>query len=238
MLTVREIPPSRESGVKSNPVVGSTAHDWLSHMISAVKTIAAGADFTPIPYIGGILGTVVILLETVNKMKQNRVDLRDLWGNTFEIVLLLQAKVSAHGELAGLRLAGLCEDFVRVAVQIDRYRNRLNELRSNFLLAVTIDTNVNVAGIRKSVSAPHETYSQAVELRGASTRWLRQGIKQIQTPVMTSQNFLCGSIDPSVEKFRRIALGEINLLYETALTSKAHKVRVFTARISGESGEI
>jgi hypothetical protein len=36
-------------------------------------------------------------------------------------------------------------------------------------------------------------------------------------------------------QFRQVALGEINLLYETAVSSRAYKVKVFTARISGES---
>jgi hypothetical protein len=47
------------------------------------------------------------------------------------------------------------------------------------------------------------------------------------------------SVTPSreipIQQFRHVALGEINLLYETAMSSKAHKVKVFTARISGES---
>ncbi|KAF8187280.1 hypothetical protein K438DRAFT_1764905 [Mycena galopus ATCC 62051] len=205
MLTVREMPPSRESGVKPNPVVGS--NDFCGEDDGGRSRLYPDSIYWwNSRYCGNLAGD--------SESKRNRDDLRDLCGNTFEIVLLLQAEVSAHGELvAGLRLAGLCEDFVRVlnmlqtglellaqntglwglfkdllrttsvADQIDRYRNRLNELRSNFLPAF------GRACLR------HETYSQ----------------------------------------FRRIALGEINLLYETALTSKVHKVRVFTARISGES---
>ncbi|KAF8179711.1 hypothetical protein K438DRAFT_1977080 [Mycena galopus ATCC 62051] len=38
----------------------------------------------------------------------------------------------------------------------------------------------------------------------------------------------------SSHQFRRIALGDINLLYETALSNKARKIKMFTARISGE----
>ncbi|KAF8156375.1 hypothetical protein K438DRAFT_1986798 [Mycena galopus ATCC 62051] len=35
-------------------------------------------------------------------------------------------------------------------------------------------------------------------------------------------------------QFRHIALGDINLLYEAAMSSKVHKIKVFTARIAGE----
>lgn len=47
-------------------VAGSPAKNWLAHMILAVKTIAAGAEFIPLPYIRATFGTVIILLETVD----------------------------------------------------------------------------------------------------------------------------------------------------------------------------
>jgi hypothetical protein len=47
-------------------MTGSAAKDWLAHMILGVKTIAAGAEFIPVPYIRAACGTVVILLETVD----------------------------------------------------------------------------------------------------------------------------------------------------------------------------
>jgi hypothetical protein len=47
-------------------MAGSVSQDWLAHMILTVKTIAAGAEFVPVPYIRAAFGTVVILLETVD----------------------------------------------------------------------------------------------------------------------------------------------------------------------------
>jgi hypothetical protein len=44
----------------------SAAQDWLAHVILTVKTIAAGAEFIPLPYIRAAFGTVVIFLETVD----------------------------------------------------------------------------------------------------------------------------------------------------------------------------
>jgi hypothetical protein len=40
--------------------------DWIAHMILAAKTVAAGAEFIPLPYIRAAFGTVVIFLETVD----------------------------------------------------------------------------------------------------------------------------------------------------------------------------
>ncbi|KAJ7861817.1 hypothetical protein B0H14DRAFT_3134425 [Mycena olivaceomarginata] len=226
MLIGRNTLPPGETGARDLPLMtGSAAKDWLVHMILGVKTIAAGAEFIPVPYIRAACGTVVILLETVDKMKKNREDLLDLCESIVEIVRLLQDEFSAHGNVAGVRLVGLCEDFISflrmlqiqlekvvrnqvglrgrckeflraatVADQIDRYRIRISELRSNLLLVATIDTNLNVARI---VTASQES--------------------------------------APMPQFRQVALGEINLLYETAVSSRVYKVKVFTARISGES---
>jgi hypothetical protein len=57
-------------------------------------------------------------------------------------------------------------------------------------------------------------------------------VARIQNSVTTAQE---DSPLGHFHQFRRIALGEINLLYETGMSNKVHKVKVFTARISGES---
>ncbi|KAJ6595025.1 hypothetical protein DFH09DRAFT_1357794 [Mycena vulgaris] len=235
MSTGRNAPPLGATGdmdlpapVHAQQVSRSTAIDWLAHMILAVKTVAAGAEFIPLPYIRAAFSTAVIFLETVDKMKKNRNDLRELCERTVEIVFLLQDEISAHGHVVGARFMGLCENFMSflrlvqtglenlmrnrnglrgrfkeflrattVVDQIECYRIRVNELRSNCILAATIQTNFNVASIQRSVSAIQE-------------------------------------IAPSAHQFRRVALGDINLLYETAMSSKVDKIKVFTARISGE----
>ncbi|KAJ7895214.1 hypothetical protein B0H14DRAFT_2681616 [Mycena olivaceomarginata] len=233
-MSTKQKPPSPARGTDSLDLplmAGSVSQDWLAHMILTVKTIAAGAEFVPVPYIRAAFGTVVILLETVDKMKKNRDDLLDLCESLVEIVRLLQAEISAHGQVAGVRFMGLCKDFTSfvhmlqtqlemvlrnrgglrgrfkeflgattVADQIVRYRNRVNELRSNFLLIAAIDTNLTLAQIQKDVTAAQES-----------------------SPIT------------HIHQFRRVAVGDINLLYETAMSSKVYKVKVFTARISGES---
>ncbi|KAJ6559953.1 hypothetical protein B0H19DRAFT_1375889 [Mycena capillaripes] len=209
-------------------VTGFATKDWLSNMILAVKTVAAGAEFIPAPYIRAAFGTVIILLETVDKMRKNRDDVKNLCASIVEIVFLLQNGISTHDQLVNPHLMGLCEDFISflhilqnglekliqtqagfrgrfkellrattIGDQIERYRIRINELRSNFLLVATIDTNVTVARIQKSVFAPQETRQSS--------------------------------------QFRHVALGDINLLYENAMNNKVHRIKIFTARISGET---
>ncbi|KAF7356008.1 hypothetical protein MVEN_00930200 [Mycena venus] len=205
----------------------SSQQDWLADMIFATRAMATGAEFVPVPGVKAALGAVVILLETVDKIKRNREDLKDLCTSTFEIVLILEEEVKINGHTAGVRFAGLLENFIsflrflqgglerllqgrsglrgrfqeilgatRMTGDIARYRMRLNELRSNFLLVTTINTNLNVSGIQNSVA-------------------VLQSI-------------------PKNPDFRNVALGDINLLDETALRSKTHSIKVFVARIFGE----
>ncbi|KAJ7349931.1 hypothetical protein DFH08DRAFT_863333 [Mycena albidolilacea] len=134
----------------------SVAQDWLAHVILMVKMIAAGAEFIPLPYICVAFGTVVIFLETVDKMNKNRDDLRDLCAGVVEILLLLRDEILIQGQVAGVQFIGLCEDFISllrlvqteleklellgttsVADQIDHYRTQINELRSNFIVWFT-----------------------------------------------------------------------------------------------------
>ncbi|KAF8187376.1 hypothetical protein K438DRAFT_1835035 [Mycena galopus ATCC 62051] len=99
--------------ISIHPFAESTAKDWLAHGILTVKTIAAGAELIQLPYIRAALSTVVIFLETVDKMKRNRDDLQELCAGTVEIVRLLQAEILARGHVADVQFMGLCEDFIR-----------------------------------------------------------------------------------------------------------------------------
>ncbi|KAJ7714608.1 hypothetical protein B0H16DRAFT_1742529 [Mycena metata] len=200
------------------------SRDWLGPMIITVKAIALGGEFIPLPYLKGSLSAVLTLLETVDKMRDNRDDLHDLCATTVEIIMFLQSALRNHG--TGLKLAGLCENFIvclrvvqegveklipRTGIrgrfrelltvlstrsQIDRYRIRINDLRSNFLLFAAIDTNLHVTETHNTIAAHRRP------------RYV-------------------------VEQFRNIALGDINLLNETAV-NKESKTRVFTARVFGE----
>lgn len=72
MTTGRSISPMEaehlplHAPIAIRPLAESTAEDWLAHGILTVKTIAAGAELIPLPYIRAALSTVVIFLETVD----------------------------------------------------------------------------------------------------------------------------------------------------------------------------
>ncbi|KAJ7496347.1 hypothetical protein B0H11DRAFT_2190115 [Mycena galericulata] len=111
---------SPNSGGTGSPLGGTIAGapskpttDWVGLSLLTAKTIAAAAECAPFPYIKGVFGTVVILLETVEKVKKNRDDLKELCENTVTIIEIVRGQISAHGDMAAANLKGLCEDLER-----------------------------------------------------------------------------------------------------------------------------
>ncbi|KAJ7850967.1 hypothetical protein B0H13DRAFT_52122 [Mycena leptocephala] len=87
--------------------------DWLAPTIVAAKMITAAGECLPFPYVKGAFGMVVILLETVEKAKKNRDDLKALCTTAMEIMYILQDQISLHGDTGAVKLKGLCKDFER-----------------------------------------------------------------------------------------------------------------------------
>ncbi|KAJ6503124.1 hypothetical protein DFH09DRAFT_1289487 [Mycena vulgaris] len=88
--------------------------DWLAASLTTAKLIAAGAECIPFPYVKGVFGTVVVILETVEKVKRNRDDLKELCGNIVEIIKIIQDQLVAHGDTGALKFKGLCENLASV----------------------------------------------------------------------------------------------------------------------------
>ncbi|KAJ7124272.1 hypothetical protein C8R44DRAFT_875329 [Mycena epipterygia] len=145
---------------------------WVEALLFNAKLITAGADALPFPYVKGVFGTVIFLLEAVQKVKQNQESMKELCRDTVDIITLLRYQISAHGDTAALKFKSQCEELegflqdVLEAVNqlqmkprgfgahfkevikasstmdnISRFRTRIQELRSNFMLMATMDTN-------------------------------------------------------------------------------------------------
>ncbi|KAJ7787505.1 hypothetical protein B0H13DRAFT_2395201 [Mycena leptocephala] len=71
------------------------------------------ADLVPGTYLKGAVGTVVILLETVEKVKQNREDLQELCENTTRIAVYLGEQLASRQNTTAMRLKDLCEELER-----------------------------------------------------------------------------------------------------------------------------
>ncbi|KAJ6547953.1 hypothetical protein DFH09DRAFT_1281702 [Mycena vulgaris] len=111
--------PSPQTQAKGTRVFKSKSSsqsksDWLAASLTTAKLIAAGAECIPFPYVKGVFGTVVVILETVEKVKRNRDDLKELCGNIVEIIKIIQDQLVAHGDTGALKFKGLCEDLASV----------------------------------------------------------------------------------------------------------------------------
>ncbi|KAJ7765954.1 hypothetical protein DFH07DRAFT_938853 [Mycena maculata] len=154
-----------------------SSSDWLGTCLLTAKAIAAGGEMLPFPYIKGAFEIVVIVLETVEKVKKNQDDLKELCKDVLNITTIVRDeildKVAAHGDTAAVKFKGTCEELERclqdvlrtveplhkksqglrgrikdhvkqvgkltsTADQITSCRNRIGELRSNFMLRTII----------------------------------------------------------------------------------------------------
>ncbi|KAJ7101074.1 hypothetical protein C8R44DRAFT_859266 [Mycena epipterygia] len=97
------------SNVSSKPTTTSNPA-WLEALLFNVKMITAGADVLPFPYVKGIFGTVVFLLEAVQKVKQNQESMKELCGDTVDIITVLRDQISTHGDTAALKFKTQCEE--------------------------------------------------------------------------------------------------------------------------------
>ncbi|KAJ7468164.1 hypothetical protein FB451DRAFT_1369177 [Mycena latifolia] len=84
--------------------------DWLGPALLAAKTISEAAEGVPFPYVKGAFGVIVVLLETIEKAKKNRDDLKELCENSMEIMKIVQDQISSHGPTAAEKLKSICEE--------------------------------------------------------------------------------------------------------------------------------
>ncbi|KAJ7885592.1 hypothetical protein B0H13DRAFT_2277828 [Mycena leptocephala] len=108
------IPNQKKGGTTLRPFKSSTSHsDWLSHCIHIAKILKEAADLVPVTYVKGAVGTIVILLETVEKVKQNREDLQELCENTTRFAVYLGEQLASHQNTTAIRLKDMCEELER-----------------------------------------------------------------------------------------------------------------------------
>jgi hypothetical protein len=99
--------------------------DWLGPSIHAASILKEIADLVPIPYIRGVFGTVLILLETVEvwcdilmkqmtdlllqRIKKNWDSLKELCESTMRIAVFIGDQLASHKETSAMILKNLCE---------------------------------------------------------------------------------------------------------------------------------
>ncbi|KAJ6583089.1 hypothetical protein DFH09DRAFT_280467 [Mycena vulgaris] len=102
--------PATRSQVKFKFNLSSQSKsDWLAGSLTTAKVIAAGAECIPFPYVKGVFGTVVLILETVEKVKRNRDGLKELCEDIVEVIGIVQDRLSSHADTTAVEFRRLCE---------------------------------------------------------------------------------------------------------------------------------
>ncbi|KAJ7133177.1 P-loop containing nucleoside triphosphate hydrolase protein [Mycena epipterygia] len=166
----------------------SSSPEWLAPLILSAKGFAAGAEILPFPYLKGVFGAVVFLLETVETVKKNRDSMKELCGDAVDIIAILQDHLETHGDTVAIKLKGQCEELeaflqnvvhavehlrkrpthlkarikeviksTRTTDEISGFRDKIREVRSNFMLRINMDTNVQVQKVLTVLSPGPET---------------------------------------------------------------------------------
>ncbi|KAJ7079179.1 hypothetical protein C8R44DRAFT_863011 [Mycena epipterygia] len=191
--TMSSQPPQNPAAVAGPTTTGTTPRplgsssesktDWLANSLLTAKIVTAAADSVPLPYVKGVFGTVVVLLETVEKLKKNQDDLKDLCEDVMEIIDVVQG-LSTQQDTPAVQFKKKCDEFqgalqvIVAAVNkmqtkpkglcrhlkeiiklgsttdaITGYRSRMQELRLNFMLMNTTDTNLRLRKVQESFAA-------------------------------------------------------------------------------------
>ncbi|KAJ7454167.1 hypothetical protein FB451DRAFT_1184921 [Mycena latifolia] len=108
-LSAASLSPQPE-GSTLQTLTSRSRTDWLATALTTAKAVTAGAECLPFPYVKGVFGTVVLILETVEQVKKNRDDLKELCTNIMEIIRIVQDQLSSHGDTAAIKFKALCED--------------------------------------------------------------------------------------------------------------------------------
>ncbi|KAJ6547899.1 hypothetical protein DFH09DRAFT_631824 [Mycena vulgaris] len=130
--------------------------DWLAASLTTAKLIAAGAECIPFPYVKGVFGTVVVILETVEKVQRNREDLQELCEDIVEIIRIVQERLSFHGDTAAVDFKALCEKLEGVLqgvlAAVKKLQTEPHDLSSRFKEFIKLgSTTDKISGYRKKI---------------------------------------------------------------------------------------
>ncbi|KAJ7773906.1 hypothetical protein B0H16DRAFT_1362830 [Mycena metata] len=161
--------------------------DWLALSILTAKTAAAAGEFAPFPFIKGVFGTAVTLLEAVEKVQRNREHLKGLCEKIKEIIDVVRNEVVSHGYTAAIKVKSVCEDFEKflqdmlvvivkiqnmshgvrgfiksssISADISGYEKRIQDLFELINFKLAADSNFNLSAMRPKVDEIHAILSR------------------------------------------------------------------------------
>ncbi|KAF7333469.1 FabD/lysophospholipase-like protein [Mycena venus] len=186
----------------TTPQRSSSRLDWLGPLIVTARAFAAGTEALPIPYIRAAFGSVVVLLETVERVKKNRNDLEDLCKNAIEIMAILQQiTLESHANYTvAEKLENLCWDFHNllqtVVLAVEKLQSESLGVRGHvkeFLLSRSISEditryqkNVQELGLRIKLVAAIDTNVQVHKIHQTLTTVIKPNLPILQATEKTN----------------------------------------------------
>ncbi|KAJ7599605.1 hypothetical protein C8J56DRAFT_1019250 [Mycena floridula] len=149
----------------------SIKNDWLGQAILSAKLAASAGDCVPIPGVGAAAALIVTILELIQKSSQNKKDFKEMTQSLLETIQVLQEAVASSGRSDTSMFKDFCLDFEeylgsltqeiqdqansknqrgilgifkanKVRDKVEEYRRRIELLKGNFSLHVSVGTRI------------------------------------------------------------------------------------------------
>ncbi|PBK63383.1 hypothetical protein ARMSODRAFT_1024118 [Armillaria solidipes] len=162
----------------------------LGTWIDIAKLGMAAGELAPFPYIKGLCGCAVVVLETIEKADKNNEDLLDLADSIGKTIEMVQNTVTEHGESSAVRFRDVCAElevhltdliaklnstqrksrgikrFLKaksVSDAINGCQERVRTIKADFGIHTAIDSCFVISDIKDGLRTNTEALTSAVE---------------------------------------------------------------------------
>ncbi|PBK83458.1 hypothetical protein ARMGADRAFT_670479 [Armillaria gallica] len=163
----------------------------LETWINVAKLGVAAGELAPFPYIKGLCGCAVVVLETIERAGKNNEDLLDLADSIGKTIEMVQNTVKEHGENSALRFRDVCAEFevqlmdliaksnstrrtarrgIRrllkaksVSDAIKGYQERVRAIKEDFLIRTAIDSHHIISEIKDGLTTTSAALTNVIE---------------------------------------------------------------------------
>ncbi|PBK83473.1 hypothetical protein ARMGADRAFT_1019036 [Armillaria gallica] len=168
----------------------------LETWIHVAKLGVAAGEMAPFPYIKGLCGCAVLVLEAIEKAGKNNEDLLDLADSIGKTVEMVQNTVAEHEESRALRFRDACAElevylmdlvsqlnstrrksrgikrFLKgksVYDAINGYHERVREIKGDFLIRTAIDSRFSISDVKDGLRTETDALASAIETSRQNT---------------------------------------------------------------------
>ncbi|KAJ7195794.1 hypothetical protein GGX14DRAFT_403763 [Mycena pura] len=114
-------PAASRTGAGTTPKSASPSNsDWLGPTLLTARTMVAASENAPVPFVKGVFGTILIVLETIDNVKKNRENLKQLCGNVIKIMKIVEGHIVFCEDVELSKLESLCADLESTLQEILR----------------------------------------------------------------------------------------------------------------------